>query len=119
MALAAASVLCLTACEEKQEGPAILAMPGISAPSYQQVAALAEKILAGTGDLPVLVCLEADMAKALGQALALRSSPQRQILCLIFHPALHLLLRRVFHRALRMSVFPGVSAVWEREVYLL
>ena len=67
---------------QKQEGPAILAMPGISAPSYQQVAALAEKILAGTGDLPVLVCLEADMAKALGQALALRSSPQRQILCI-------------------------------------
>ena len=67
---------------QKQEGPAILAMSGISAPSYQQVAALAEKILAGTGDLPVLVCLEADMAKALGQALALRSSPQRQILCI-------------------------------------
>lgn len=67
---------------QKQEGPAILAMSGISAPSYQQVAALAEKILAGTGDLPVLVCLEADMAKALGQAMALRSSPQRQILCI-------------------------------------
>ena len=67
---------------QTQEAPVILAMPGLSAPSYQQVAALAQQILAATADMPILVCLEQDMAKALGQALALRSGPQRQILCI-------------------------------------
>jgi ethanolamine utilization protein EutA len=32
--------------------------------------------------MPILICLEQDMAKALGQALALRSGPDRQILCI-------------------------------------
>jgi len=66
----------------KQEGPAVLAMVGISSPSYRTVAMLAEEILAGAGDEEILLCLEQDMAKALGQALAVRSDPGMRILCL-------------------------------------
>ena len=49
----------------------VLAMPGIVS-GYGQLTALAEQILRGTAGRPVYVCLEADMAKALGQALCLR-----------------------------------------------
>ena len=66
---------------EKQEGGAILAFPGLSSPNYREVAAMAEEIAAGT-DGKVLVCLEQDMAKALGQALALRLGPGAEILCI-------------------------------------
>ncbi len=66
----------------RQEGPAVLAMPGIPAPTYREVAALAEEILAGAGTRVLLLCLEQDMAKALGQALAVRSDPEMGILCL-------------------------------------
>lgn len=67
---------------DRQEGPAVLAMEGISAPSYRQVAALAEEIIAGTQSKQLLICLEQDMAKALGQALAVRLGSQARILCL-------------------------------------
>lgn len=66
----------------RQEGPAVLAMPGIPAPTYREVAAMAEEILAGAGMRELLLCLEQDMAKALGQALAVRSDPGMGILCL-------------------------------------
>ncbi len=60
---------------------AVLAMEGISSPSYAQVAQLAEEILSKVqGD--ILICLEQDMAKALGQALAVRSDSDRRILCI-------------------------------------
>lgn len=65
----------------KQEGTAILAMQGKAAPSYREVTALAEEIL-GQAQAPVLLCLEQDMAKALGQALAARTPKQTQILCI-------------------------------------
>lgn len=64
-----------------QEGLAMMSLAGVESPSYRQVAALAEEILQGTVG-PILVCLEQDMAKALGQALAVRSEPGRQILCI-------------------------------------
>ena len=64
-----------------QEGSAMMSLAGVESPSYRQVAALAEEILQGT-EGPILVCLEQDMAKALGQALAVRSEPGRQILCI-------------------------------------
>ena len=67
---------------QTQEGPAVLALTGIAAPGYAQVEAMAEEILAGVGTGQILVCLEQDMAKALGQALAVRSGPERGILCL-------------------------------------
>lgn len=73
----------LTVVEEggpEAEGEAILAMPGLTAPSYAQVSALAERLAKNHG--PVRVCLEADMAKALGQALAARLPRNAEILCL-------------------------------------
>ena len=49
----------------------VLALPGYRAPTYSQVSALAEKLHATLGDREALVCLESDMAKALGQRLSL------------------------------------------------
>ena len=66
---------------ERQEGMAVLAMPGIRAPSYQEVAAMAETIAGQAGE-EILICLEQDMAKALGQALAARLPKERAILCI-------------------------------------
>ena len=60
----------------------VLALPGMDAPGYAQVVELAEAIAAGTAGRPVLVCLEADMAKALGHALALRVMPGTPVLCI-------------------------------------
>ena len=64
-----------------QETAAMMALTGVESPAYAQVAALAEEILRGT-EGPILVCLEQDMAKALGQALAVRCERSRQILCI-------------------------------------
>lgn len=66
---------------KKREG-AVIAMPGLGAPGYREVKALAEKIAEGCGVGPLLVCLEQDMAKALGQALAVRFRSDRPILCI-------------------------------------
>ena len=63
------------------EGDAILALPGYASPSYGQVKRLAEQI-AGSVKGPVYLCLEQDMAKALGQAIAARLEPGRSVLCL-------------------------------------
>ena len=65
-----------------QEGMAVLAMAGVQSPSYRDVVALAEELKAGTQGRQVLVCLEQDMAKALGQALAVRLGEDAEILCI-------------------------------------
>lgn len=65
----------------QHDGPVVLALAGIRSPSYGQVAELAQQ-LAGQCQGGVLVCLEQDMAKALGQALALRLPPEARILCI-------------------------------------
>ena len=65
----------------KQEGTAVLAMTGLPAPSYREIITMAEQIIAQT-DGKVLLCLEQDMAKALGQALAVRLPKESQILCI-------------------------------------
>ena len=62
------------------EGETILAMPGLPSPSYEQVAALASRLAERPG--PLRICLESDMAKALGQALASRLPGDAEILCL-------------------------------------
>lgn len=62
------------------EGPSIRTLPGLTSPSYAQVAALADRLAEQSG--PIRVCLEADMAKALGQALAVRMPQSAEILCL-------------------------------------
>lgn len=63
------------------QGPAVLTLPGLRSPGYAQVAALADGI-AQNASGPVYLCLEADMAKALGQALALRLPEKVPILCI-------------------------------------
>ncbi len=64
-----------------QEGRKILSLPGLEVPSYSQILSLAET-LAAQAEGELLVCLEQDMAKALGQALALRLPPDTPILCI-------------------------------------
>ena len=67
---------------EKCDSPeAVLAMEGYESPDYSRVAALAEKIAAGAGDKPVYLCLQADMAKAVGQRLSILLG-DRPCLCL-------------------------------------
>ena len=72
----------LTQAAKTQEGPWVLALPGYTAPDYGRVSALAEELLHFLAGKPMLLCLEADMAKALGQALALRAGKDAEILCI-------------------------------------
>jgi len=67
---------------QQQDGQSVLAMPGYPAPDYQKVTDLAGKIVAGTGGQDVLVCLENDMAKALGHSLCLRLPSSTRCLCI-------------------------------------
>ena len=67
---------------EKQEGICVLSLPGMESPGYGQVKALAEEIAVGMVRKPICLCLEQDMAKALGQALALRLGNSAEILCI-------------------------------------
>ena len=64
----------------QQEGPVFLALPGMGNPSYQQLSALAGEL--AQLPQPIYLCLEQDMAKALGQALALRLGTNAAILCI-------------------------------------
>ena len=67
---------------EKQEGSCAVAMPGFPAPGYREVAALARQIGAALQGREVLLCLQQDMAKALGQSLAAQLGPAAKILCI-------------------------------------
>ena len=67
---------------QRQEGRCIVAMPGLSAPGFREVAALARQIAAAIPTGEVLLCLQQDMAKALGQALASVLGPEARILCI-------------------------------------
>jgi ethanolamine utilization protein EutA len=62
--------------------PGILMLPGEQAMNYQAIASLADQICRQWPHSPVLIALEADMAKALGHALALRLPPEWGILCI-------------------------------------
>ena len=64
------------------DGPGVLALEGVSAPSYGVLTTLAEQILQDFHGKMLILALEQDMAKALGQILALRMGPQAQILCI-------------------------------------
>lgn len=64
------------------DSPGVLALPGIPAAHYDQITALADQITNSWPSGPILVALEADMAKALGHALALRLPGDRSILCI-------------------------------------
>lgn len=60
----------------------ILALKGVCSPSYRDIIAMAEGIIRQSGPGPLVVCVEQDMAKALGQALSARLPRERPILCL-------------------------------------
>jgi len=60
----------------------VVAMEGFTAPSYEQVKSLARAIVRGMEAQPILVALEQDMAKALGQAMALETPKDRACLCI-------------------------------------
>jgi ethanolamine utilization protein EutA len=60
----------------------ILALKGEKAPDYATVAAKAQEIAGELGPGPVLLAVQEDMAKALGQQLALRLGKDAQILCI-------------------------------------
>jgi len=64
------------------DGSGILALPGLHAPAYSQIAALAEAIADAFRDRPVMVAVEQDMAKALGQAIALRLPQNSPVFCI-------------------------------------
>ncbi len=66
----------------KQEGPAVIALPGPPNPGYAGIKALAEQLIHAIPTGPLLICLEQDAAKALGQILALNLPPDRPILCI-------------------------------------
>ena len=64
------------------DGDGFLAIPGYLSPGYAQVKDLAQVIAHGFGDRPVMVCVEADMAKALGHCLRLLLPKDRPCLCM-------------------------------------
>ena len=63
------------------EGSVVLSLSGIPSPTYAQVREIAGE-LAKRKPPELYICLEADMAKALGQALAARLPPDTRILCI-------------------------------------
>lgn len=65
----------------RQERMGILSLEGVQSPSYRQIIEMAEELLLQMQP-PVFLCLEQDMAKALGQALALRLPPGAPVLCI-------------------------------------
>lgn len=65
----------------RQKEQTVLAWPGILSPTYGQIRAAA-KAMAKRMPGQILLCLEQDMAKALGQALALELPEDARILCI-------------------------------------
>ena len=64
----------------QQEGNVFFALPGVRSPTYAQVQQMAAEI--SRMPQPIYLCLEQDMAKALGQAMALRLGRNAEILCI-------------------------------------
>ena len=64
----------------QQEGNVFFALPGVRSPTYAQVQQMAAEI--SQLPQPIYLCLEQDMAKALGQAMALRLGRDAEILCI-------------------------------------
>ena len=65
----------------KQETTPVLALPAWPQ-DYSSLRHLAEKLAAADLPDPIILCMEQDMAKALGQLLALRLPSHRAILCI-------------------------------------
>ncbi len=64
------------------DSPGILALTGTNGAHYHDITALADEISQKWPRQPVFIALEADMAKALGHALALRLPQNTPILCI-------------------------------------
>ena len=64
-----------------QEGLLVLSFSGKQSPSYREIAQMAEKICSRIKP-PILMCIQQDMAKALGQALAVRLPKEAAVLCI-------------------------------------
>ena len=64
------------------DGTGVLALEGMNAPSYADLSELAAQILAHFHGGSLILALEQDMAKALGQCLALRLGKNAKILCI-------------------------------------
>ncbi len=64
-----------------QDAASVLALPGLVSPEYKQVKTLAQAITAGMQEQQLLVAVKRDMAKALGQAMALLE-PEKGCLCI-------------------------------------
>ena len=64
----------------RQDEDAVLYLPGFPSPGYAQVARLGRQIVEGFGNRPILVAVAADMAKALGQSMALTA--RGPVLCM-------------------------------------
>ncbi len=64
------------------EGDGILSLPGWNAPPYEKICALADALAQGMAGRPAYLAVDADMAKALGHALALRLPEGTPCLCL-------------------------------------
>ena len=71
-----------TAALRTLDGPGVLALQGADAPSYEVLSKLASSILEDFAGEVLIIALERDMAKALGQILALRLGKIASILCI-------------------------------------
>ena len=65
-----------------QEELAVLALEGMESPSYDQLRQLAERILEQHRGGMLILAIQQDMAKALGQLLALKLGKEAKILCI-------------------------------------
>ena len=68
--------------ENRTEDDTVIAMEGIPSATYTQISELADTIAQQIPHGPIYLAVEQDIAKALGQALALRIRPERPLLCL-------------------------------------
>ena len=64
------------------DGPGILALPGLDAPTYEDITRFARQILTSWPNSPIFLAMETDMAKALGGYLALHLPKDTPILCI-------------------------------------
>jgi ethanolamine utilization protein EutA len=65
-----------------QDTDPVLSLPGSVSPGYGEVKEMGRAIVSGFGSRPVYVAVEQDMAKALGQVMALCAGPGKSLLCI-------------------------------------
>ena len=73
---------CIASKLSSQDTSSVLSLPGLRSPSYSWIQQLADAIVKGFGSAPIAVAVEQDMAKALGQAIALRTDVAHPCLCI-------------------------------------